>query len=1632
MTEQEIELVQLYSDFIKQQRGETLSSQTRTTLGHFNFDKQTFQALLAKSPDLHQLFYNKTITVNLHTDGPVGHVSGDLPLISEDGTITIVPNIGLDPKDGEPIIKRIFGAEGAVASQQRARDSRHLLTAAIPVTHEQYINLANNLKSYIANPPTYRMHGYQGSNCIQWMDTLLSESGIYGGLKNRFSYEEFQRLDFRAIKLQANYFFDEFVLTYNQHKITAAFELDQHQTEQQVLQQYQAQFEQAKLTFNAAQIENDIQLFLNRRMPFHSSPCAASAATTANPPLPATDDAPESTMPPQELPDAARQGITIQDHDRTQARFTIASDQNPYTQWIHRLLQTAAIYAEHSPFNPLEITMRGLSSSPSFTPSVPEAFSNRPRPGEWEMPDNRLSVDKITLSAEPDGIVLKAHLLDGSSHASFKLDKSGIALSATSYFGPQFWSGFFASAGIAVGVAAIIASIDFGLQKHRDRVKRKLNRVLLNDTRCSIEKVQAIHHELATKLGQPAPLTDLLKDTKKAIDQVVIERDKEQKRADKAAGSRGGKGIAKQHAQIARDFDKEKNRLITLQDNLLFESIKEKYIQQHANDPLPQLIAHARQIVQDKALSPAVCALASGLSVLAKQHAMHLLIHGDSKAAEDFLAQLQAIRSATFDPLPSFTFHERSHFRDEFAHAIRAKERDNRRKVENYINDINQTKGGTSRKAKLAQFKQFLEKEYIPYLEEQYKDEKEHMQGRKILDSVVYYNQVNLNSKTFQQPADLNDPLDLTSTQQAAQFFINHTEEPMSFFITHAKNMSKPLSHAFSETDLQIRQTILGRFTHHIFQGDVPLQDSLHTLNDFKEAFPEQSAHVEDLREALIAIDGCGSKVQNNDTTEGSINKLVAATEHFLAASKASYKAPPDARSVGNMALLDKGHQLFMNNIYNLAKLGAFPKAISALEALSQQHQDKATHYNDLRNILAHPNDDSWGGPEWLRFLGGRQALQSAPTNNAPRQTPNEFVDVPQGYAYDHAWMRTKRNAHEKLIELQRDLITADAFDQVNQEQLHDEIRRQQCLIANADYCLSKRLNDLTNAGYSQYAKDLMDEISVHSDKYLAERAALAHRMNTERLGHFTTYGSQLAQNYLMQSNRTHPSRFNYMLLNTLQTIDAFEQLLLPNLKAMLLQSFQSEARHQNIENILKLLKTLTSPRSFDGFMLWTKIALKGFPHLPTENSALQSLQSNVSQYAPYVFTGINLTSAINQLSNKGILAPPSAVANVTSAALRLLSMLQEHEWAESGLMPEHSDYYFDQEIIQGATTLLGSVASLWVSIWTRDKSPPSSSSSMMRSFVDKALKTSPAPLCLLALGGLSLWMTPKNTATKKALDAARQNINVMKALDWEINYFEETPYLYLNEESLNEEHDKKVHDGELIALQLRTDKYYLHFLSSDKKVTVKAIEPILVQQTQLSQASQEHSPSITPDIDQEKFSRSVKWKLISHPIFLNLKKMPIRLRTGPLTNEQLASDCLGWKYIVLERNAERYLLHVALPKDPSHQPLQSIVLESAAMLDNLPWDDKNLTKDQKIDLKCLFGRAIADHYMSRSTDRINALQGVLDDAVVNSPQPQITRAPTHRFGFFLPAPTMSTSNAESDEAVNTEGQEMPGLMNLD
>lgn len=263
-------IIDQYILYLNYQRGKTLSSAESAALANFLFDQQVFSMLLQQSDELHQAFYNREITINLHTDGPVGHASGHLPVLNHQGDIITAYNIGLDPKMGEPLFNKIFGAKGEVSEQARSHQEKALLSAKIRMTEEQYIKLAQLIREDIDNPPTYRMHGLEDSNCIYWLDRKLQQIGIIDGLKNKFSYAEFQKINFRLIKWQAEWFFDEFHLELYKLKMQSAFDLHEYQIELRLIQQQEAMLEKARAAKQKQQHTSDIMHFANQMQKINS------------------------------------------------------------------------------------------------------------------------------------------------------------------------------------------------------------------------------------------------------------------------------------------------------------------------------------------------------------------------------------------------------------------------------------------------------------------------------------------------------------------------------------------------------------------------------------------------------------------------------------------------------------------------------------------------------------------------------------------------------------------------------------------------------------------------------------------------------------------------------------------------------------------------------------------------------------------------------------------------------------------------------------------------------------------------------------------------------------------------------------------------------------------------------------------------------------------------------------------------------------------------------------------------------------------------------------------------------------------------------------------------------------------
>lgn len=202
--------IEKYQNYIQSQRS-TSSHEQQQSMQNFTFDTKKFNEFLDSSPELYKTFYNRTIYVHLHTDGIVGHVSADLPLRLEDGTIIMTKCIGLDPAANENYLNiLLLGAKGEIYEQQRATGPNKILTVAIQVTQETYEKSANELARYKSNSPAYRVDGTldktSNNNCIKFMHFFLNKCGIVGGLYEKFPRDQYNNLDFRLIKIQAEQF----------------------------------------------------------------------------------------------------------------------------------------------------------------------------------------------------------------------------------------------------------------------------------------------------------------------------------------------------------------------------------------------------------------------------------------------------------------------------------------------------------------------------------------------------------------------------------------------------------------------------------------------------------------------------------------------------------------------------------------------------------------------------------------------------------------------------------------------------------------------------------------------------------------------------------------------------------------------------------------------------------------------------------------------------------------------------------------------------------------------------------------------------------------------------------------------------------------------------------------------------------------------------------------------------------------------------------------------------------------------------------------------------------------------------------------------------------------------------------
>ncbi|KTD66398.1 bZIP transcription factor [Legionella shakespearei] len=209
LNSKESQRVQEYQSFIQIKRSLTRSQEQQLFLQTFQFNRDELHGLMKKSRELYETLYNKKVWLNIHTDGKVGHVSIDGPILLDKYRVVQANQIGLDP-DPTRLFYEVFSvAKGKIFEQDRSTSKEKLLKTELRVTEEQFFSMAKGMAQYQKNPPTYNVGAVGALNCIEFLDKFLKEHGVIDGLKNKFDWEKYKGLDWNWIKIAAGKYFDE-------------------------------------------------------------------------------------------------------------------------------------------------------------------------------------------------------------------------------------------------------------------------------------------------------------------------------------------------------------------------------------------------------------------------------------------------------------------------------------------------------------------------------------------------------------------------------------------------------------------------------------------------------------------------------------------------------------------------------------------------------------------------------------------------------------------------------------------------------------------------------------------------------------------------------------------------------------------------------------------------------------------------------------------------------------------------------------------------------------------------------------------------------------------------------------------------------------------------------------------------------------------------------------------------------------------------------------------------------------------------------------------------------------------------------------------------------------------------------
>jgi len=150
------------------------------------------------------------IILKTHSITLTGHVYFYVPVWDARKNEISYKNVGFNPVKNT--VNTAFGkVQGKVDVEKDDShlDEKHLVTATIYITKQQYLQLAKNIERDLREPGDYNLFGEGAQNCVSFVDAHLKAIGIKDGIKNKFDERKLQKAWPALVQMQTHYLSDE-------------------------------------------------------------------------------------------------------------------------------------------------------------------------------------------------------------------------------------------------------------------------------------------------------------------------------------------------------------------------------------------------------------------------------------------------------------------------------------------------------------------------------------------------------------------------------------------------------------------------------------------------------------------------------------------------------------------------------------------------------------------------------------------------------------------------------------------------------------------------------------------------------------------------------------------------------------------------------------------------------------------------------------------------------------------------------------------------------------------------------------------------------------------------------------------------------------------------------------------------------------------------------------------------------------------------------------------------------------------------------------------------------------------------------------------------------------------------------